>query len=108
MSSSARSTAMRIPNAPIDEIQFDPFHSPWAPTSSGRTTGFAPARCRAAAEAAARQAPSAPVRGPTDDFRAAVADYERQLLEDALAAIASTSARPRRRWASATTSFATR
>ena len=39
----------------------------------------------AADEPVPQQEPSAPVpAGPTDDFRAAVSAYERQLLEDAL------------------------
>ena len=68
------------PERPVDEIQFDPFHSPWAPTARG--------------EAAAPLLPQqpaheglevpAPPAASTGDFRAAVAEYERQLLEDAL------------------------
>ena len=72
------------PERQIDAIQFDPFHSPWAPTA------VAGAACRAcgagsgsvpAAEPAA-VAPSA----TTSDFRAAVSEYERALLQNALAA----------------------
>jgi len=71
------------PERPIDEIQFDPFHSPWAPSAP---TQRAPAHT-VAAESEAEPAPlhlveSAPEA--TGDFRAAVAAYERSLLEDAL------------------------
>jgi psp operon transcriptional activator len=70
------------PERPIDEIQFDPFHSPWAP--------MAPTM-RAAAYAVVPEAESAPLHlveparaEATDDFRSAVSAYERSLLEDAL------------------------
>ena len=33
------------PERPVDEIQFDPFHSPWAPTS-GRSSGASACRMR--------------------------------------------------------------
>jgi psp operon transcriptional activator len=73
------------PERPIDAINFDPFHSPWAPTS-GRAPVPATAEPAAAEEghepAAAAPAPAVPAS--TSDFRAAVADYERQLLEEAL------------------------
>ena len=73
------------PERPVDQIQFDPFHSPWAPAAAdtGQTHAVA-------AESAAEEA-SEPLRlvsssppSSTDDFRGAVAAYERQLLEDAL------------------------
>jgi psp operon transcriptional activator len=57
---------------PINELQFDPFASPFRPVEPGR----------AAPEATA---PPAPAGRPTD-FRAAVASFERQLLTGALAA----------------------
>ena len=66
------------PERQVDEIQFDPFHSPWAPMSSGSATAAAPPLVGEGHET--RSAP--PVA--TSDFRAAVSDYERQLLEDAL------------------------
>ncbi|MCA1749005.1 MAG: phage shock protein operon transcriptional activator [Parasphingopyxis sp.] len=64
------------PNDPIDRIQLDPFDSPWAfPEPSAKsdeqqeeTSGSAPA-------------PAAPV---TDDFKSAVEEYEKRLLETAL------------------------
>jgi psp operon transcriptional activator len=69
------------PERPVDEIQFDPFHSPWAPPNV-EAVRAPPAP---ADEQSAHPEPSAPMpAGPTDDFRAAVSAYERQLLEDAL------------------------
>jgi psp operon transcriptional activator len=71
------------PERPVDEIIYNPFHSPWAPT------GGEPAHLALALVAANEAEPPAPVVAPapaagTNDFRAAVADYERQLLEEAL------------------------
>jgi len=72
------------PERAVDEIQFDPFHSPWAPTS-GSSPAFTPAVFAAASESSdAASVTPAPATGPVSDFRAAVSDYERQLLEDAL------------------------
>jgi psp operon transcriptional activator len=75
------------PERAIDEIQFDPFHSPWAP---GASTSRAPhpTAVEAHAEPAALHlvesaTPVASVEA-TGDFRSAVAAYERSLLEDAL------------------------
>jgi len=71
------------PERAIDEIQFDPFHSPWAPSSA--PTGVTHAHSAEAAPAAAPAPASAPAPpASTDDFRSAVAAYERQLLEDGL------------------------
>lgn len=75
------------PERAIDEINFDPFYSPWAPAS-----GLAPqpAAARGMLAEAASEPPAAAAASPpmpsasTDDFRGAVAAYERQLLEDAL------------------------
>jgi psp operon transcriptional activator len=72
------------PERPVDEIIFDPFHSPWAPSRS------APQPELSTAESEAEPAPlhlvetSAPPSEAVDDFRAAVSAYERALLEDAL------------------------
>jgi psp operon transcriptional activator len=71
------------PERPIDEINFDPFHSPWAPTASGEAAASAP-QLVAANEGGEAVVPQAPAVASTSDFRAAVADYERQLLQDAL------------------------
>ena len=77
------------PERPIDALQFDPFHSPWAPASSPALQAYAPAAAvdEAAGESSvpASAAPPAP-SAQTNDFRAAVADYERALLQNALAA----------------------
>jgi len=72
------------PERPIDEIQFDPFHSPWAPqaTTSQPRPQAEPESEIEASEAASPVAPST----STSDFRAAVSDYERALLQNALAA----------------------
>jgi psp operon transcriptional activator len=65
------------PEKAVDRIEFDPFASPWRPISvqsvahAGRS------------EEASAAAPVAAV-SPTGDFRNAVADYERRLLESAL------------------------
>ena len=70
------------PERPVDAIQFDPFHSPWAPTGTPAATPYhepAEATAEADGESAAPQPPIA-----TDDFRASVDSYERALLEDAL------------------------
>jgi psp operon transcriptional activator len=72
------------PERPIDEIVFDPFHSPWAAAMESAQP--------AVSASAAPDEPSAPLHlvasggasAPTGDFRAAVAEYERQILEDAL------------------------
>jgi psp operon transcriptional activator len=73
------------PERPIDQINFNPFHSPWAPTA-GEVARAAPALVAANEPedftAAASAVSSAPA--PTNDFRSAVADYERQLLHDGL------------------------
>jgi len=70
------------PERPVDQINFNPFHSPWAP-NGGEAPQAAPVLV-----AANEVEESAPVHAPaavaTGDFRAAVADYERQLLHDGL------------------------
>jgi psp operon transcriptional activator len=71
------------PERPIDAIQFDPFHSPWAPTGAGAP--HLPAAAEAVSEDGAQPQAAVAPPGPVDDFRAAVAAYERSLLEDALA-----------------------
>jgi psp operon transcriptional activator len=76
------------PERPIDEIIFDPFHSPWAPHGAlpaHAVSMAAPSRDVAAVgEAAAVQPEPAPSIESTSDFRAAVSAYERALLEDGL------------------------
>jgi psp operon transcriptional activator len=73
------------PERPIDEIQFNPFHSPWAPTESERPPQetAVPVAANASEDSSPAAASAAP-SSQTNDFRAAVADYERQILEEAL------------------------
>jgi psp operon transcriptional activator len=74
------------PERPVDQIQFDPFHSPWAPGAADRVQTHAAAADAASEEetpAALHLLPSMPAPS-TSDFRGAVTAYERQLLEDAL------------------------
>lgn len=77
------------PERPIESIQFDPFASPWAPSSvvaAVQARSPAPTAVAPANEEAFPQAPaSAAAAVGTSDFRAAVTSYERALLEDALA-----------------------
>ena len=76
------------PEREIDAIQFDPFHSPWAPAASPALQALAaPAVAdEPVAAAAAATAPPAAPPETTSDFRAAVAEYERSILQNALAA----------------------
>lgn len=75
---------------PIDEINFNPFHSPWAPTATGGGGSMAVESFAAAPDEAVESQMAMPIATPaadpvaTDDFRGAVAAYERRLLEDAL------------------------
>lgn len=71
------------PERPIDEIQFDPFHSPWAPAR----TAAAATQPQDSPEMEVEPSTAAAAEGPpltTTDFRESVASYERALLEDAL------------------------
>ena len=74
------------PERPVDEIVFNPFKSPWAPTAAAvSNVPFLAALSSEPQEFSATAAPPAPAPSTaTNDFRAAVADYERQLLEEAL------------------------
>jgi psp operon transcriptional activator len=76
------------PERPIDEIQFDPFHSPWAPEASTRRVAVHSAPIEADTESAPPHSvePALPAARAeaTSDFRAAVTAYEHALLEDAL------------------------
>jgi psp operon transcriptional activator len=72
------------PERPIDEIQFNPFHSPWAPMGTdARPPAPVPVAANEELEPPSTAAAAAP-SATTNDFRAAVADYERQILEEAL------------------------
>jgi psp operon transcriptional activator len=75
------------PERPIDQIQFDPFHSPWAPAAADTVQTHAAAAGESSAEESAgplHLASSVAQPSSTSDFRSAVSAYERQLLEDAL------------------------
>ncbi len=75
------------PERPIDDIQFNPFHSPWAPAISDTVQTHAAAADAPATEETAvplHLVSSTPPPASTNDFRSAVAAYERQLLEEAL------------------------
>ena len=74
------------PERPIDEVQFDPFQSPWAaadaPSARPQVTAISAETLDGQPGAAfVATTPST----ATNDFRSAVAAYERSLLEDALA-----------------------
>ena len=74
------------PERAIEEIIFNPFHSPWAPGVSAMRVIPAASSASELVEAVDEQsevAQPAPVTG-TNDFRGAVAAYEVSLLEDAL------------------------
>jgi psp operon transcriptional activator len=73
------------PERPVDEIIFDPFHSPWAPTRTA-IQGAAAQSPEPDAEAAPLHLvePAATAPETVSDFRSAVSNYERSLLEDAL------------------------
>ena len=73
------------PERPVDAIQFDPFHSPWAPQTATVATRPVAAESDVESEAEESAPPAAPSTS-TNDFRAAVADYERALLQNALSA----------------------
>jgi psp operon transcriptional activator len=71
------------PERQVEEIVFDPYHSPWAPTG----VAAAPTARAATASDSEDSTAAAPMAAPvatTNDFRAAVTDYERKLLEEAL------------------------
>jgi psp operon transcriptional activator len=80
-----------VPDAPVHEIQFDPFASPWAPGADERATAAAKPELELLTAAPA-QASLAPPTGPVtpydpngcDDFRLAVAEYEKAILAAAL------------------------
>jgi psp operon transcriptional activator len=75
------------PERAVDSIQFDPFMSPWAP-AKGEVVHVEPIDrpTSAIADAIAESVtpPSVAPSHSTDDFRGAVAAYERALLEEAL------------------------
>jgi psp operon transcriptional activator len=74
------------PERAIDAINFNPFHSPWAPAAADTVqTHSAAAESLVEESPAQSEAISQPqAEAPTSDFRGAVSAYERQLLEDGL------------------------
>ena len=70
------------PEREIDAIQFDPFQSPWVLGDSGSAASEAQGDRSSVAQPAGNAGPPLPTT--TDDFRGAVAEYEKALLEDAL------------------------
>jgi len=79
------------PERAIDALQFDPFASPWAPGASAApapapmTAPMKPEQPDAVPVEPGSTAAIVPAAASTNDLRAAVASYERTLLEDALA-----------------------
>jgi psp operon transcriptional activator len=71
------------PERAIDEINFDPFHSPWAP-AGGHSMHVPPPPPPASADEIAQPATAQSSAPVTSDFRGAVTAYERELLEEAL------------------------
>ena len=71
------------PERAIDSIQFDPFHSPWAPTTAPRPQQQ-PSPSETEAPEGIAEEPMPQTQLETDDFRASVDAFERALLEDAL------------------------
>ena len=72
------------PERPVEEIVFDPFHSPWAPSEGDVARLPTPMIAANEGEETTAVAAIATAPAATSDFRASVADYERQLLEEAL------------------------
>ncbi|MEP7316473.1 MAG: phage shock protein operon transcriptional activator [Sphingomicrobium sp.] len=79
------------PERSIEQIQFDPFSSPWAPAALATEAAHSSHTYSESEEpttAAVNQIPATPAVPPIDeveDFRAAVTSYERRILEEALA-----------------------
>ena len=75
------------PEREIDAIQFDPFHSPWAPSAVPELASHGhQSEVEAPSPAPTESASAAMPAATTNDFRAAVSDYEKTLLQSALAA----------------------
>ena len=72
------------PERQVDVIQFDPFHSPWAPADSASAAPHENPEHPTAAPRAVEPATATPPPAATGDLRSAVNAYERALLEDAL------------------------
>ena len=72
------------PERQVDIIQFDPFHSPWAPADSASAAPHENPEHPTAAPRPVDLPATVPPPVLTDDLRSAVNAYERALLEDAL------------------------
>jgi psp operon transcriptional activator len=74
------------PERAVDVIVFNPFHSPWAPTGTDAAVASAVAATNGEPDETApvHATASAGTAVATNDFRGAVAAYERELLEEAL------------------------
>ena len=83
-----------VPDSPIEDIQFDPFDSPWAPLADERRQSASAANRNVPALAGPTSHPPAeilpPLTSPSHDpescadFRLAVAEYEKEILAAAL------------------------
>ena len=73
------------PDSPIDQLVLDPFASPWRPKPFPRPDAPKEAAASAPAQTPAPRTPAAEAAEPVSDLRAAVAAYERELLQAALA-----------------------
>jgi psp operon transcriptional activator len=72
------------PERPIDAIQFDPFRSPWAPTTSAPVSPAGADTPEAHSDQPSDEPAASQPPVETEDFRGAVDAYERALLESAL------------------------
>jgi psp operon transcriptional activator len=72
------------PERQVDEIQFDPFSSPWLTSETKAKPTPMPSQPVEPSEAAAQSAPIE-FNASITDFRSAVSSYERALLQDGLA-----------------------
>jgi psp operon transcriptional activator len=74
-----------VPDSPIDDVQFDPFASPFAPTAQVSASPRPEPEILAAQPALPAPAGPSPYDpGGCDDFRLAVAEYEKAILAAAL------------------------
>ena len=72
------------PEREVDTIQFDPFESPWVPGRAIPVSDIVATGEATAVTVSPADEPAVQPAVTTNDFRSAVANYERALLEDAL------------------------
>lgn len=72
-------------SGPIDEVQFDPFHSPYAPTSASGSSVIAQGNAPSTAADSHPNEPLAACNDGPSDFKTLVSRFERDLLAGALA-----------------------